>query len=163
VNASQAIKVHLDLCEFIALGYLSDLTIDDLMHRPAPSANHILWQLGHLISSEHQIMQQVFPDSMPSLPEGFSDRYSSVTAASNDPNDFDSLDRLLSDYRTQRQATLQKLNQVTDDELDRETPESIRSYAPTVAAAFSMQGTHWVMHAGQWAIIRRQLGHPPLY
>jgi uncharacterized damage-inducible protein DinB len=163
MNARQAIEINLNLSEYIALGYLKDLTPPDLLHRPAANANHILWQLGHLIRSEHQIMEQVFPGSMPSLPEGFSDRYSSATADSDQPAAFDSLDVLLALFREQRQGTLSKLHEVTDDQLDQATPESIRSYAPTVAAAFSMQGTHWVMHAGQWAVIRRQLGLPPLY
>lgn len=163
MNAKEAIEINLNLSESIGLGYLKDLTPEDLLHRPAANANHILWQLGHLIRSEHQIMEQVFPGSMPSLPDGFADRYTSATADSNQPEDFDSLDALLALYRDQRQATIEKLNATTDDQLDQETPESIRAYAPTVAAAFSMQGTHWVMHAGQWAVIRRQLGRPPLY
>jgi hypothetical protein len=28
---------------------------------------------------------------------------------------------------------------------------------------FSMQGSHWMMHAGQWAVLRRKLGRPPLF
>jgi hypothetical protein len=26
----------------------------------------------------------------------------------------------------------------------------------------SMQGSHWMMHAGQWVIVRRNLGKPVL-
>jgi hypothetical protein len=32
-----------------------------------------------------------------------------------------------------------------------------------VAGIFLMQGTHWTMHAGQWAVIRRKLGRAPLF
>ena len=38
-----------------------------------------------------------------------------------------------------------------------------RSRAPSVGAAFSMQGGHWLMHAGQWAVVRRQLGREPIF
>jgi hypothetical protein len=32
-----------------------------------------------------------------------------------------------------------------------------------VGALFSVEGSHWLMHAGQWAVIRRQLGRKPLF
>jgi hypothetical protein len=41
--------------------------------------------------------------------------------------------------------------------------ESMQGYAPTVAAVYDMQGSHYLMHAGQWVVVRRQLGKPPLY
>jgi len=37
------------------------------------------------------------------------------------------------------------------------------THAPTIGAMFSMHGTHYVMHAGQWAVVRRQLGRKPLF
>ena len=42
-------------------------------------------------------------------------------------------------------------------------PEPMRAYIPDWGTAFVMQDSHWVMHAGQWAVIRRQLGRPPLF
>jgi hypothetical protein len=32
--------------KFISVGYLEDLTDQELLHRPAKGANHINWQLG---------------------------------------------------------------------------------------------------------------------
>ena len=66
-------------------------------------------------------------------------------------------------YEKQRNATLAALESLSDDDLDKESPESIRSYAPNFGSAFIMQDIHWVMHAGQWAVIRRQLGREPLF
>lgn len=63
-------------------------------------------------------------------------------------------------FHEQRAATLEALETIDDAKLDHETGIS---YAPTVAAAFEMQGSHWLMHAGQWAVIRRQLGRKPLF
>lgn len=163
MDAREAIKINLGLSEFISLGYLGDLSDQEFLHRPAPGANHITWQIGHLVSSEHQMMNQVFPGEMPALPEGFVGRYTKETVASDNASDFDSRETLIDSYRQQRGATLELLDRQSPEELDRATPESMQSYAPTVGAAFSMQGTHWVMHAGQWAVIRRQLGRPPLF
>jgi len=160
MNAQQAIQIAIDAGQMIALGYLEDLTDKELFHRPAPGANHINWQLGHLIVSEHEMINTAKPGSMPPLPQGFAERYTKETAASDDPRQFLTKEQLLEAFRQQRVATLQALHSLSAEELDR--PSGV-PYAPTVAALFSMQGTHWVMHAGQWAVIRRQLGRKPLF
>ena len=36
-------------------------------------------------------------------------------------------------------------------------------FAATVRAMFSGQGMHWMMHAGQWAVVRRKLGRKRLF
>jgi uncharacterized damage-inducible protein DinB len=163
MNAREAIKIGLDMAEFVSLGYLEDLTEAELLHRPAPNANHINWQLGHIIASENHIMQAAVPGSMPALPAGFGEKYTKDTASINDPSKLLSKAELLKVYREQRAATLAALTKQSDQDLDKPSPESIRSYAPNVAAAISMQGSHWLMHAGQWAVVRRQLGRPPMF
>ena len=94
---------------------------------------------------------------MPALPEGFVAKYSKEAAVSDDPSKFATRDDLLAAYKTQREATLKALSQVSDADLVKETGIS---YAPTVAALFAMQGGHWLMHCGQWVIVRRMLGKP---
>ena len=47
MQAKDAIKINIEMGQFISLGYLEDLTDQELLHRPAPGANHINWQLGH--------------------------------------------------------------------------------------------------------------------
>jgi hypothetical protein len=163
MNAAAAIKIGLDMGEFVSLAYLGDLSDHDLLQRPSPGCNHILWQLGHLIASEHQMVETCFPGTMPSLPAGFAEKYSKQTAESDRSADFHTKAELLGVYRAQRDATLAKLATLADSAFDGEAPESMRSYAPTVGAMFSLQGSHWLMHAGQWAVLRRQLGRAPLF
>jgi hypothetical protein len=163
MDAKTAIKIAIDSASMIVNGYLSDLTDSELLHRPSGGCNHINWQLGHLILSEHNMIGGCFPGQMPRLPIGFAERYSRDNCHSDDASQFDSKERLLELHRQQREATLRLLEAVTPDDLDRPAPESIRSYAPNVAAAFLMQDIHWTMHAGQWAVVRRQLGRPPLF
>lgn len=160
MNTPEALRLSLDLAEFVAMLYLEDLTDDEMLHRPAAGANHIKWQLGHLITSEHQLIEKVVPGAMPPLPEGFAERYSRANATSDDPTQFDTKAELLRVYREQRDATLTALGSLSDADFD--VPSGIE-YAPTVGAIFSMQGGHYSMHAGQWVVIRRQLGRPPLF
>lgn len=163
MTPQNAIRMGIDMSDFVARAYLSDLTDEDLMRRPHPDCNHINWQVGHLIVSEHQLVESVVAGSMPSLPDGFADRYGKPTAASDDATSFDRKEALLQQMEVQREGTLAALAQCTPDQLAQPAPEHVRSFAPTVGDVFSMQGGHWMMHAGQWAVVRRQLGRPPLF
>ena len=163
MNARDAIKLSIDSAKFVTLEYLADLSDEDMLQRPHPECNHIKWQIGHLISSEHQMINAVCPGSMPALPEGFAERYTKETASSDDPAAFDSKADLRRLLEEQREGTLQALAAQSDEDLDKPAPEAMQGYAPTVGDVISLQGGHWMMHAGQWAIIRRQLGSPPLF
>lgn len=163
MTPNDALKIGLDMAEFVCLAYLEDLTDADLMKRPTAGANHINWQVGHIIASENSIMNGAFPGSMPALPEGFAAKYAKETASSDDASKFCTKAELLKAYKEQRAATLAVLAKCNPAEFSKESPESIRSYAPTLASAISLQGSHWLMHAGQWVVVRRQLGRPPLF
>ena len=157
MDSRNAIKTALDMAEFVSMTYLSDLSNDELMLRPHPQCNHLNWQIGHLIVSEHQLMAKVVPGGMPALPEGFADKYSRDTANSDQQSQFESKDVLMQAYKTQRAATLNALAATSDGQFDASTGVD---YAPTVGSMFSLQSSHWLMHCGQWVIVRRNLGKP---
>ena len=78
----------------------------------------------------------------------------------DDPSAFCTKAELMQVAAEQRAATLAALEKIDESEFDKPTGVE---WAPTKGAMFSMQGSHWLMHAGQWAVIRRQLGRPPLF
>ncbi len=160
MNAQEAIKLCIDSGDMITTMYLGDLTDEEMMKRPAPGCNHINWQVGHLIASENGLISSVKPGAMPELPAGFAERYKSENAASDDPAKFCTKAELMAEYKRQREGTLAALAKTTDAEL---AQPSKFEWAPTVASIYSMQGSHWLMHAGQWAVVRRQLGRKPLF
>lgn len=158
-----AIRVGYDCSDAITLGYLSDLTDAELLIRAVPGINHIAWQLGHLIAGENQMIGGVFPGSMPALPAGFAEKHSKETSANDNPADFLTKSEYLQLMAEQRQGTLAALATQTDQDFDQPAPESMRAYAPTIGSLFSLIGSHWLMHAGQWAVLRRKLGRAPLF
>lgn len=163
MNSREAIKSAVDMGKLISMAYLEDLTDEEMMHRPHADCNHIKWQLGHLIQSEHDMIEGCVPGSMPALPDGFGDKYSKETSSNDDPSFFHSKAELMEAFTQQRDATLSTLETLSDEDLAKPAPEEMQGYAPNWAMAFVMQDSHWVMHAGQWAVIRRQLGRPPLF
>jgi uncharacterized damage-inducible protein DinB len=162
-TAINVIKASLETSAFVVNAFLEDLEDEHLFLRPAETANHIAWQLGHLISAEHQMTTSVCPGSMPDLPEGFAERYTKDTASIDDPAQFHSKSEYRELMQQQRAATIAALEKLGDDELDAPAPEAMREYVPTVGAVFALHGTHAMMHAGQWTVVRRQLGRPPLF
>jgi hypothetical protein len=163
VDTRQALRRGILGGQNIVEGYLADLSDADLLVRPVPGTNHIAWQLGHLIAGEHMMIEGIKPKSMPPLPEGFREKHGKQTAGSDDPKAFLTKAQYLEAMKSQRAGTLAALDSMSDADLDVPSPESFRQFAKTVGDVFAMQGTHWVMHAGQWAIIRRKLGRPPLF
>lgn len=163
MSLAEHIKSSLQLPTYVVNGYLDDLTDADLLVRPAENSNHINWQLGHLIQSEHFHLSQVCPDAIPELPAGFKERYSKEAAANDNPADFLSKAELVELMHKQREVTLNALSKFSDEALMQPAPESVSYLGPTVGCVFAGEATHWMMHAGQWAIIRRMLGKPPLF
>jgi len=162
MNAHDVIRRSISLGQFICMAYLEDLTDEELLVRPVPGANHIRWQLGHLINSEHEMIEGCCPGSMPPLPAGFSERYHKDKAALDDPAAFHTKSELLGIMEEQRSGTLRQLEKMTAEDLAKPAPEKFRSYLNSVGDAFAMQGSHWIMHSGQWAMVRRKLGRPVL-
>ncbi|MGI9517520.1 MAG: DinB family protein [Pirellulaceae bacterium] len=163
MDSRAAIKASIDMGKMISMAYLGDLTDEEMMHRPHPQCNHIKWQIGHLIASENQMINGCVPGSMPDLPAGFAEKYTKETATVDDPGFFHSKEELMQAFEQQRNGTLAALDKLSDEDLGKSSPEAMQAYAPNWATAFVMQDSHWVMHAGQWAVIRRQLGRPPMF
>ncbi|MEX0641347.1 MAG: DinB family protein [Pirellulales bacterium] len=163
MNTREALKTGILSGQSISELYLSDFTDAELLVRTVPGANHIAWQLGHLIKAEHDMMEMIKPKSMPELPAGFSEAHNKEASASDNPHAFLTKSQYLDVMKKQRAGTLALLETMSDAELDQPAPESLRHFLSTVGQVISMQGTHWVMHAGQWAITRRKLGKPVLF
>jgi uncharacterized damage-inducible protein DinB len=143
---------------------LADFSEADMMRRPAPKANHAMWQLGHLVSSEASMLNAVAPGTAPALPAGFDQRFGHDMTSCDDAAKFASTKAQLLDLMTKvRQATIQWIKAVNLADLDKPTPESMRHYAPTFGHVAMLVPGHTTMHVGQMQVIRRALGKPVLY
>ena len=119
MNFNDAIRSQFNVADFMVDSYLSDLTPAELLARPVPGANHIAWQLGHLISAETRLIEAAIPGSMPALPAGFAERHTKDTAVSDNPADFLTKDEYLSLLQTVRAASLKALDNCSEADLDK--------------------------------------------
>lgn len=139
---------------------LGDFSDADLLQRPVPEANHIAWQLGHLVMSFNFFGQAVKAGSMPALSAGFAEQHSRETAGTDDPSQFLSKSEYLRLLDQQRQAFLKLLDELPPSRYDEDGPAEMQSYAPKIIDVLEMPAAHELMHAGQFTVVRRKLGKP---
>jgi len=163
MNTIDTIQYSLNFSNTLVHGYLDDLSQDDWLVRPTEGGNHITWQIGHLISSTKGLAEPCFPGALPELPEGFKEKYSKEASTSDSVADFHSKDELMGLYEAQRDALLKAVAGLSEEDLEKPIPENLHMLGKSVGELCEFQALHWLMHAGQWAIVRRKLGHPPLF
>ncbi|HVT28444.1 MAG TPA: DinB family protein [Lacipirellulaceae bacterium] len=158
MNAKDAIRTSLRIADFMVESYLADIGPQELLVRPAPDANHLAWQLGHLISAEFRLVEAAAPGSMRALPPGFAERHTKDTAISDNAADFLSKDEYLSLAKTVRAGTLAALETLSGADLDKPVTGRVPPFVKCAGDCFVTVGTHWVLHSGQWVVLRRKLG-----
>ncbi len=162
MDFKQLILSNLRQADFTVDGYLADLTDAEMLVRPVPGANHIAWQVGHLIASEAYLVGQVDPAFVNPLPQGFAEKFTKETAQLETPEAFFNKAEYFRLGKEVRAATLASLERLPEGEFDKPA-KKVPPLAKTVADVFLLVAGHWLMHAGQWAVTRRKLGRPPLF
>lgn len=162
MNTKDAIRSSMNISDMVLKTYLSDLSDADLMTRPGEGCNHLAWQLGHLINSEVMLLKGLSPQGGANLPQGFAEAHSKEMAGHDDPKAFRTREEYLALYDEVRAATREALEQFPDADLDRPGPEHFRKMFPTQGDIFTLIAVHPLMHAGQFAVVRRKLGKPVL-
>ena len=160
MTSQSAIHSSAKLSDTVVGSYLSDLEDPDLMTRPGTGCNHLAWQLGHLISSEVHLLDSIAPGKAIQLPDGFAEAHNKDSTASDDAEAFLGKEAYLELYHQVRESTLNALNEATEPELQAAAPESFRGFCPTVLDMYVLIAAHPMMHAGQFAVVRRKLGKP---
>jgi hypothetical protein len=164
MNGVTVIRTGLEFSRKMLEWIVSDLSDADLLVRPVPEANHLAWQLGHLISSERSIVMEQLPSaSLPELPEGFAEAHGKSTSTSDDASGFRTRDEYVALLGKIREATISELEKLTDADLDRPTVGNLAGFCPTLASAFGLLNDHIMMHLGQGTVVRRKLGKPVLF
>jgi hypothetical protein len=164
MHGIDAVRTALQSTQQLVNWFLGDLDDADLLVRPVPGANHIAWQMGHLIQSERQMIQSQLPDAAyPELPAGFVDQHGKATQNLDPPTGFGTKANYLELFGKIRQATITTLGKLQDSDLDKPTTGSMAPYAPTLGALLLLASNHALMHAGQFSVVRRKLGKPVLF
>jgi uncharacterized damage-inducible protein DinB len=160
MNTKEAIRATMGMSSTVITKYVEDLSDADLMKRPGPGCNHLAWQLGHLISSEAQLLAMAVPGTTVELPAGFAEKHSKEKTGEDNPANFYTKQQYLDEFEKVHAATYSVIDKLSDADLDQPSPENFRSMFPTVGHVVILIATHGLMHAGQFVPVRRALGKP---
>jgi len=164
MNGCKVIETALTSTQKILPMYVSDLTDADLLVRPVSGANHIAWQLGHLIASEiHLVRSQLPSAAFPELPAGFAEQHGKETAAQESSKGFGGKEQYVTLFNRVREATKAAAAKLSDTDLDQPTKGDMAPFAPTLAAFLMLVSNHTLMHVGQFTAVRRKLGKPIVF
>jgi hypothetical protein len=161
MTGKDAITISLHSTKNILATYLGDLSDADILIRPVPNANHIAWQIGHLIASEPQLVRMGLPNAQyPELPAGFAQLHTPEASKSESTQGYLKKNEYLALFDKVRGATLAALNGLSDADLDKPITGNMAKFAPTLGAMLILVSNHTLMHAGQFTSVRRKLNKP---
>ena len=163
MNGIGAIQTALRSTQHVLNMYLGDLSDADLLVRPVPGANHIAWQLGHVISSECMLAGIIPGAKYPELPAGFADQHGPKAASLDPPKGFGTKNDYLDLFTKVREASIALASKLSEADLDKPNTGRVAEFAPTIGALLVLVANHTMMHAGQFTVVRRKLGKPVLF
>lgn len=164
MQAKDVLITALTQTQHLMTGSLSDLSDEDLLVRPVPQANNIAWQLGHLIASERELLIGALPGvKYPELPAALKDQTSGKSSGQPPAGGYLKKAGYLDWFERVRGATLAAVSKLSDADLDRPTTGEMAKFAPNLGALVTLVGTHTMMHAGQFSVVRRKLDKPVLF
>ncbi len=155
-----AIKAAFATTDMVLNSYVGDLDDAELMTRPGKGCNHIAWQLGHLISSEANLINMLKADSAIELPDGFAEKHSKETSSNDDASQFCKKQEYLDLYAKTRENSINTIAELPNDILDAPAPEQFQAFCPNMGAVAMLVASHPMMHVGQFVPVRRALDKP---
>jgi hypothetical protein len=140
--------------------FLKDFSDADMLFRPAKTANHATWQMGHLANSVRNMVTACDP----SVAFPFEDdaRFGKSKASIDDAAFFPKKAELLSRFDQAMDIAAAWVAKLSDAQMAKPTPERMQAFVPTVANLAILLASHPFMHMGQFSVSRRALGKPIL-
>src|SRR5262245_11545197 len=157
MNAQQAITWALKSDLNVWNMLLDDISDAELLMRPVPGANHLAWQIGHVITAECRFLKNI-GKSMPELPANFEQQHGKEKIQAE--KGFLTKAEYQKLQAAVRQATIAAVAGCSDADLDKPNTGPLEKFAPTYGAVFQLVAAHSTMHVGQLTTLRRKLGKP---
>lgn len=163
------LQLALDQIAF-ARGYtnrlLEQTPTSDWFRQPPGGVSHIAWQVGHLAMAEYRLaldrVRGERPEDVDLIAPVFFTLFGRNSEPIADSSAYPSPEEIRLVFDRVHAQTLKELATLSDAELDKPTlkPHAI---AKTRHWSLLWCAHHESIHAGQIGLLRRQLGHPPLW
>jgi uncharacterized damage-inducible protein DinB len=135
---------------------------EDWTHQVAPGTNHALWFAGHMALSDNFFIGMVEPTKKRDL-DDWDKQFGMGSAPTSDPDEYPPAAEVLDVMRERRGVLVEILGKMSDAELERPTSADMAAFCPDYGSIFEMATWHEGLHAGQVTMVRRALGHKPVF
>lgn len=130
-------------------------------HQVYPGANHAMWFVGHMASTDNFLTSIVAPQSAVTL-DWLSKQFGMGSQPVAEASAYKSPEEMLGLMRDRREALLAALDTFTDESLGQKTPPKSPDFLPDLGSVFETAVWHESLHAGQLSVTRKALGFPPV-
>ena len=141
--------------------FLKDFSDADMYFRPAPTANHATFQMGHLANSTRGMVITCEPAV--TFPFEDDARFGKSKATIDDRAFFPSRAELMSRFDTAMETAADWVSRLPDADFAKPSPERLQAFAPTIGAVAIALASHPLIHIGQFSVMRRALGKPNIF
>jgi uncharacterized damage-inducible protein DinB len=156
---TRQLKQSREFCEKLFDAFKSP---KDWTHQIAPGTNHALWFAGHMASADNFFIGMIDPNKKRDL-DDWGKLFGMGSKPTSDPDDYPPVAEVLDVMRERRAALLEILGVMADVDLLKPTSADMAAFCPDFASIFEMVAWHEGMHAGQITMVRRALGHKPVF
>ena len=134
----------------------------DMLFRPAKTANHAIWQMGHLANSGAQHGHHLRSERRFFRSKTTPDSARGTEASIERSPFFPMHAELLARFNQAMDTAAAWVAKLSDADLAKPAPQRMQAMAPTVANIAILLASHPFMHMGQFTVTRRALGKPIL-
>ena len=127
-----------------------------------PGCNHALWFAGHMAYADNFFVSLVAPSRVAKRAD-FDARFGMGSQPTSNPTDYPPPAEVVAYMRDRRSALLGALEEMSDEDLAKKTPEGAPDFLPDIASVFEMAIWHEGLHSGQVSVTRRALGFAPVH
>lgn len=138
----------------------------DWFRQPPDSVSHVAWQVGHLAFAEYRLALWRIRGAQPQddvlFSQNFARQFGADSVPDPDPTGQPAQAEIRATLDRVHQQVLRELPGLTDADLDQPVPHP-HPFARTKLLALLWCAHHEMLHAGQIGLLRRLLGHAPVW
>ena len=135
---------------------------EDWTYQLAPGTNHALWFAGHMAVSDNFWIGIVAPERANKM-EQWETLFGTGSQPTSDPENYPPPAEVLDVMRERRRVLNELLAGRSDKALAKSTPAGSFEMCPDYGSVWELAIWHEALHAGQVTMVRRALGHAPLF
>jgi hypothetical protein len=138
----------------------------DWFRMPAPGVTHVAWQVGHLAIAEYRLaLERVRgdrPEGTNLISQAFAKQFGKDSIPDSDPSKYPSPSDIRGVLDRVHSQTLHELPELAEPEWDA-PPLKPHPLFKTKLDGLFWCAQHEMVHAGQIGLLRRLLGHKPMW